>query len=176
VVSKGEQTFPVPQLVGLELDAAREEVEALGLELVEDDPEYSETVPAGEIISQSASADALPAGGEVHVVVSQGRQPLTVPDQRGRGGDAARTALEEAGFTVTAAQAHSGSVPRGAVISQSPASGSLFRGDTVHIVTSLGPEMVTVPDVFRTPEAEARAAREDAGLAVTGATDRGGPL
>ena len=175
VVSKGEQTFPVPQLVGLDLDGARTEVEALGLELVQDDPEYSETVPEGEIISQTASADALPAGGEVHVVLSQGRQPISVPDQHGRDGGSARAALEDAGFEVTMAQAHSGSVPRGAVVSQSPASGTLFRGDTVHLVTSLGPEMVTVPDVFRTPEAEAKAALEDAGFAVEVVHDKGEP-
>ncbi|MDN5821213.1 MAG: PASTA domain-containing protein, partial [Brachybacterium sp.] len=175
VVSKGEQTFPVPQLVGLDLDGARTEVETLGLELVQDDPEYSETAPEGEIVSQSSSADALPAGGEVHIVVSQGRQPITVPDQGGRSGESARAALQEAGFTVTSAQAHSGSVPQGAVISQSPASGTLFRGDTVHLVTSLGPEMVTVPDVFRSPEAEARSTLEDAGFAVEVVHDKGEP-
>ena len=176
VVSKGEETFPVPELAGLDLDSARTEVEDLGLELVEDDPEYSETVPEGQVISQSASADALPAGGEVHVVVSQGRQPIAVPDQTGRGGSSARSALEGAGFRVTSAQAHSSSVPRGAVISQSPASGSLFRGDTVHLVTSLGPEMVKVPDVFRSPEAEAKSALEGAGFTVQVVHDKGDPV
>ena len=89
VVSKGVETFPVPALEGTELEAAREEVEALGLELVEDDPEHSETVPKGVVMSQSADAEALPAGGEVHVVVSQGRQPLSVPDQTGAPADSA---------------------------------------------------------------------------------------
>ncbi|MGP9539683.1 PASTA domain-containing protein [Brachybacterium sp. AOP43-C2-M15] len=176
VVSKGEQTFPVPQLEGVDFETARSEVEDLGLDLIEDDPEYSETVPEGEIISQSAAAEALPAGGEVHVVVSQGRQPLAVPDQTGRGGSDARSALESAGFQVTSEQAHSSSVPRGAVISQSPASGSLFRGDSVHLVTSLGPEMVAVPDVFRKPEDEARAALESAGFAVEVVHDKGDPV
>ena len=176
VVSKGEQTFPVPELVGSEVEDARAAVEELGLELVEADPEYSETVPEGEIISQAASADALPAGGEVTVVVSQGRQPITVPNQTGNSGSAAREALEGAGFQVTSGQAHSGSVPRGAVISQSPASGTLFRGDTVHTVTSLGPEMVEVPDVFRQPEAEAKQKLEAAGFAVSVVHDKGDPV
>ena len=175
-VSKGEQTFPVPDLVGNDLDAARSAVEEAGLELVEDEPEYSETVPEGEVISQSAAADALPRGGEVSVVVSQGRQPISVTDQTGRSGSAAREELEAAGFAVTSAEAHSGSVPRGDVISQSPASGSLYRGDTVHLVTSLGPEMVTVPDVFRQPEGEAKATLEDAGFTVEVAHDKGDPV
>ncbi|MBB5831618.1 PASTA domain-containing protein [Brachybacterium aquaticum] len=176
VVSKGEETFPVPALEGVALEDARAEVEALGLELVEDDPEYSETVPEGQVISQSASADALPVGGEVHVVVSQGRMPLSVPNETGNSGSAARSALEAAGFEVTVGEAHSASVPRGAVVSQSPASGTLYRGDTVHIVTSLGPEMVTVPDVFRQPEAQARATLEAAGFSVSVVHDKGDPV
>ncbi|MFC7374310.1 MULTISPECIES: PASTA domain-containing protein [unclassified Brachybacterium] len=176
VVSKGQQTFPVPDLVGMDMEEARSAVESVGLVLVEDEAEYSETVPEGQIISQSQSADALPEGGEVHVVASQGRQPLAIPDQTGKDGDAARSALESAGFTVTSSSAHHSSVPAGAVISQSPASGTGYRGDTVELVTSLGPEMVVVPDVFRKPEADAKAALEAAGFAVTVEHDRGEPV
>ena len=176
VVSRGVETFPVPQVTGAGLDEAREQVESLGLQLVEDEAAYSETVPEGEIISQSAAADALPAGGEVHVVASLGREPIGVPDQTGAGAEAARSALEAAGFEVTSSQAHHGSVPRGSVISQDPASGTLFRGDEVHLVTSLGPEMVTVPDVFRRSEADAVAALESAGFAVEVVHDKGEPV
>lgn len=176
VVSKGVQTFPVPDVQGKDLEAARSEVEDAGLELVEDDPKYSETVAKGEVISQSQEEDALPAGGEVHVVVSQGRQPITIPDQTGKSGASARSALEAAGFTVTSSSTHSGSVPAGSVISQSPASGAGYRGDTVNLVTSLGPEMVKVPDVFQKPEAEAKATLEAAGFAVTVEHDRGKPV
>ena len=112
----------------------------------------------------------------MHVVVSQGRQPLAVPDQTGAPAASARSTLEAAGFRVTSAEAHSPSVPKGSVISQSPASGTLHRGDTVHIVTSLGPEMVTVPDVFRKPEAEARSALEAAGFTVEVVHDKGEPV
>ena len=176
VVSKGVQTFPVPDVQGMDLEAARGEVEDAGLELIEDDPTYSETIAKGEVISQSQEEDSLPAGGEVHVVVSQGRQPITVPDQTGRSGQSARSALEAAGFTVTSSSAHSSSVPAGSVISQSPASGTAYRGDTVNVVTSLGPEMVKVPDVFQKPEAEAKATLEAAGFAVTVEHDRGKPV
>lgn len=176
IVSKGQQTFPVPSLEGMGVEEARQAVEEQGLALVEDEPSYSETVPEGHVISQSSEAEALPAGGEVHVVLSQGREPITVPDQRGRGGSDARAALEAAGFEVSSAQAHSGSVPKGAVISQDPASGTLHRGDTVRIVTSLGPEMVTVPDVFRQSEADAKATLEAAGFTVSVQHDRGEPV
>ncbi|GAA1290129.1 MULTISPECIES: Stk1 family PASTA domain-containing Ser/Thr kinase [Brachybacterium] len=176
VVSKGVQTFPVPEVEGTDVEEARAAVEDQGLELVEDDPEYSEEVPAGQVISQSQDADALPEGGEVHVVVSQGRQPITIPDQTGANGKTARTALESAGFTVTSSSAHSADVPSGNVISQSPASGTGHRGDTVALVTSLGPEMVKVPDVFQKPEADAKKTLEAAGFDVTVKHDRGEPV
>lgn len=175
VVSRGEQVFEVPDLTGLDVDGARDAVEAQNLVLVEDDPEYSETVAKGEIISQSQEADSLPEGGEVHVVVSQGRVPIAVSDQTGRGADAARSALEGAGFTVTTSSAHSSSVPKGSVVSQSPASGTLHRGDTVNLVISQGPEMVTVPDVFKKSEADARSALEAAGLKVSVEHPKGDP-
>lgn len=175
VVSRGEQVFEVPDLTGLGVDEARSSVEAQSLVLVEDDPEYSETVPKGQVISQSQEADSLPEGGEVHVVVSQGRVPITVSDQTGRGADAARSALEGAGFTVTTSSAHSSSVPKGSVVSQSPASGTLHRGDTVNLVISQGPEMVTVPDVFKKSEADARSALDAAGLKVSVEHPKGDP-
>ena len=101
---------------------------------------------------------------------------MSVPDQTGAPADSAQSTLEAAGFRVTSEKAHSASVPSGSVISQSPASGSLFRGDTVHLVTSLGPEMVKVPDVFRKPEDEARAALEKAGFSVEVVHDKGEPV
>lgn len=175
VVSRGEQLFEVPDLEGLSLDDARSQVEEQRLELVEDDGEYSETVPKGEVISQTQSADSLPEGGEVHVVVSQGRRPIAIPDQTGSSSSAARSALEAAGFTVTTSSAYSSSVPKGSVVSQSPASGTAHRGDTVSLVISQGPEMVTVPDVFKKSEADARSALEAAGLKVSVSYDKGEP-
>src|SRR5699024_9473824 len=174
--SRGEETFEVPDLEGMSVEDARSRVEEQGLVLIEDEAGWSETVPAGEIVSQSQEAEALPAGGEVHVVASRGRQPIPIPDQSGREGETARVALEEAGFTVTTSSAHSASVPEGSVISQSPGSGTGHRGDTAELVTSLGPEIVTAPDVFRMPAAEARAELESAGVSVTVEHDRGEPV
>ena len=176
VISRGRETFTVPNLSGLPLQEARGKVEELSLVLVEDPAQYSETVPEGAVISQSQQAEALPRGGEVHVVVSRGREPITVPNQTGRTAEAAKKALGDAGFTVTTSTAHSGSVPKGSVISQEPAGGTLFRGDSVRLVISAGPEMITVPNVFRKDEAQAKAILERAGFRVVVKHDRGTPV
>ncbi|WP_050812666.1 Stk1 family PASTA domain-containing Ser/Thr kinase [Brachybacterium squillarum] len=176
VVSRGEELFTVPDLTGSDVGEAEASLSELGLVLVEDDPAYSETVPAGQVISQSQSADALPEGGEVSVVVSQGRQPISIPDQTGRAEADAKASLEDSGFTVTTSSEHSPDVPKGDVISQSPGSGSGYRGDTVSIVVSQGPEMATVPDVFKMTEDEARAAMESAGFEVAVEYDNEDPV
>ncbi|MCS6710494.1 Stk1 family PASTA domain-containing Ser/Thr kinase [Brachybacterium sp. EF45031] len=175
VVSRGVETFPVPDVTGASLEDARARVAEAGLTLVEDDPEFSETVPEGEVIRQEAAAERLPSGGEVHVVLSRGRVALDVPDTRGRTRGQAIALIEKQGLRAEVVEAHSASTPKGAVASQKPTSGTLHRGDTVRIVVSLGPEMVTVPNVFQKPEAEAVAALKNAGLTPKVVHDKGTP-
>jgi beta-lactam-binding protein with PASTA domain len=52
------------------------------------------------------------------------------------------------------------------VISQSPSSGTLFRGDTVQLVVSKGPVMVEVPSVRGRSVEEATRRLEEAGFSV----------
>lgn len=176
LVSRGVQTFTVPDVRGTALADARAAIEGAGLSLVEDDPAYDETVPEGSVVSQQSSAAALPAGGEVHVVVSRGPQPVAVPDTVGRTGTDARSALEAQGFTVSTSEAFSTSVAAGSVVSQNPAGGSARRGATVSIVVSKGPEMAAVPDVYQQTEAQATQTLQAAGFQVAVAYDRGVPV
>ena len=70
----------------------------------------------------------------------------------------------------------SSSVPKGSVASQSPADGTLARGQTVTIAVSKGPEMIAVPDVTGMTEAQATKRLEDAGFAVEAQRFLGGTL
>lgn len=176
LVSRGVQTFPVPGVQGKTVDEARAAVEGAGLVLVEDERVYDEKVPEGAIVSQSAEADALPAGGEVHVVVSRGPRPISVPETTGRAEADAVAALKDQGFLVKTSQAYSLTVPAGSVISQDPAGGTARRGATIDVVVSQGPEMVAVPDVFKMPEADAVTTLQNAGFVVEVAHDKGEPV
>jgi serine/threonine-protein kinase len=54
--------------------------------------------------------------------------------------------MEDKGLVVERGEAQfSDDVPEGRIISQTPTSGNLFRGQTVEIVVSRGPELVEVP-------------------------------
>jgi len=57
-------------------------------------------------------------------------------------------------------------VPEGIVVSQDPRDGNLFRGETVTLLVSLGPELVEVPDVVAQGVDAATATLQAAGFDV----------
>jgi serine/threonine-protein kinase len=89
-----------------------------------------------------------------------------VPPVRGMSVSAARAELANAGFHVTTGHArNSNTVAAGEVISTDPASGSsIGRGGLVTVIPSLGPVMVTMPQVTGEPLGQARQAVRAAGL------------
>jgi serine/threonine-protein kinase len=167
-VSKGPERYTVPELVGSTATEARARLEEKRLELGKTSQAFDEKVPAGQIVSTSPKAGtALKRGASVNIVVSKGRQPIELQDFTGKPADQAVASLTDAGLQVDATkQEFSTDVPKGSVISQSPATGTLFRGDKVTLVVSKGPEMVKVPDVQGKQLDEARQVLEGAGFKV----------
>ena len=167
-VSKGPERYSVPDLVRSSRAEAQRQLTAQRLRLGPVTEAYDETVPAGRVISTDPEArTSVRRDTKVALVVSKGREPIDVVDWTGRSADTAVTSLTNAGLTVDAtAQENSATVPKGSVIRQDPASGTLFRGGKVTLVVSKGPEMVKVPDVERKQEDEARAILERAGFKV----------
>lgn len=168
VVSKGPDLRAVPDMIGKPLDQAQQALEASGLMLGAQHEDWSEEVPAQAIISQSEPPQSqLKVGTSIDVVISKGRQPRAVPDVVNRTADEARAALDELELSLELREAHSESVEKGRIISQEPAAQSqLYRGDTVVVTISLGPEMVEVPNVFGKSEADAIKLLKDAGFEV----------
>ena len=79
--------------------------------------------------------------------MSKGPQPIKITDYTGKGAAAAKAALTKAGFKVKITTENSDTVNKGMVISQSPDKGTGVKGDTVTLKESLGPVMVTIPNV-----------------------------
>lgn len=110
--------------------------------------EYSDTVPAGTVMSMTladgtpvAKGDRIPRGSEVVLMCSDGPAPVTIPTVVGLTRDQALAALAAAGLQVTESQAYHPDVPAGIVKVQDPAGGTEgHRLDTVAIIVSLGPE------------------------------------
>ncbi len=166
-VSKGSEYTVVPPLAGLTAEQATATLEETDLGITQADAQFSETVAAGQVISQTpAEGERIRRGESVTVVTSKGRQPIEVPVVAGSKRAAAEAAVTEAGLTPKVSEDFSEKVAAGLVISQSPAEGTLFRGDEVSLVVSKGPPLVTVPKVVGQQVGEARQVLEAAGFDV----------
>lgn len=91
---------PVPDVLGKTLDEATKTLEGAGLKVQSSGEEFSDTVPAGQIISASNSANPMKPGDTVNVVVSKGQDLVQVPNVVGKTTKDAVKALEDAGFEV----------------------------------------------------------------------------
>jgi eukaryotic-like serine/threonine-protein kinase len=159
----------VPRLIGVLLSSARQQAQALGLELVMTGEDYSSEHPAMHIISQKPSPGSqAQKGTPIEVVVSMGKSSLPVPRVVGDSVSVARQRLVDAGFFVAVTEETSDRIAAGVVISQRPAPEvTADRGSRVDLVVSSGREKVPVPDVVGLPEAEAQDKIVKAGLAKT---------
>ncbi|MFI5692829.1 Stk1 family PASTA domain-containing Ser/Thr kinase [Kribbella sp. NPDC051586] len=167
-VSKGPERYRVPQLVGLQLDAAQQALSPIKLITGQINEVYSETVPQGRVIAISPKFNTVvKPGAAVNFAVSKGKQPITVPDWTGKSYHDASKALRKLGFVVGRTTQYDEKVAEGNVISQTPNSGTLFAKDKVTLVVSLGPPLVDVPDVKRKSTADAQKILTDAGFKVT---------
>ncbi|MFT4299013.1 MAG: Stk1 family PASTA domain-containing Ser/Thr kinase [Aeromicrobium sp.] len=166
VVSKGPERYQVPDLRGKTVDEATTVLEDLHLKLGDVAEEWDQEVPEGQIVGVTSAnvGDQVKRDTKIDVIVSKGREPLTVNDYTGQSKDAAVSGLQATGFLVSVQEEFSDDVASGVVISQNPNSGTALRGDTVTLVVSKGPELYAVPNVVGMRKNEAVQALEAAGF------------
>jgi serine/threonine-protein kinase len=136
VVSTGPETVIIPDVVNQTERDATAAITGLGL-LVRVQDEYSDTVPADQVIRTDpvAGTEAL-LGDTVLIVVSLGQAPVEVPDLIGLNQDQATDALSQRGLEISATtQPVADAEQNGIVISQDPTAGEvLLPGTTVNVV------------------------------------------
>ncbi len=155
-------------LRGKNFDDAKRQLEDMGLKIYQADTAESEEYEEGEIISQNIQeGDMVDEGTTVRVVVSSGKgeSEVSVPKVVGYTDTAAIGMLTDAKLDYTREYESSDTIPEGTVISQTPEGGQMVaEGTKVTIVVSQGKKSVTVPDLRKKTEAQARQLLEDAGL------------
>lgn len=169
-VSKGKERFAVPALTGKQQSDAGAVLSQRNLRVGTITQRYDDSVPSGQIISTSPAAQAeVKRDSAVDLVVSQGPQPVAVPDVTGSPQAQAEQALAAAGLKVSYGDAQfSDTVASGSVISQNPpADQQAHHGDSITLVLSKGPQLVTMPDVTGKDTANATKILQDLGLKVT---------
>jgi serine/threonine-protein kinase len=146
MVSQGKQPVVVPNLVGVDLTAALQQLATEGLQwkirhIYSGEP--ADTITA----QQPHSGDKVDKGSTITINVSRGAKPIPVPDVTGQPFANAKSALEGQGFVVQRADVQSDQ-PQGAVVSEDPQPGTnVSRGSTITLSVSKGPAATQIPDV-----------------------------
>jgi beta-lactam-binding protein with PASTA domain/serine/threonine protein kinase len=165
VVSKGPERFAMPKVVGLSKTAASGAVKDAHLVVDSVSETYHGKIAKGVVISASYEPGTrLKSGSSVDLTVSKGPRPIKISNQVGESASAAKAALTKAGFKVKITSEHSDRIDKGLVISQSPDEGTGVKGDTITLKQSLGPVMVTIPNVRSMGVEAAKKAMAEAGF------------
>ena len=158
-----------PEITGLTVNEATTAVQDKGLSLEVVSQQYSETMPAGQIISSvPQGGDRIHNGDTVKVVVSKGKQRFEVPNVLGDSEDDARTALAKANIGVgEVTQEHNGKYDEGTVADMSiDPKTEVKPGTTVDLVISTGPVPIRIPDVVGSFAGQAKGVLEELGFQV----------
>ncbi|MCL4472328.1 MAG: Stk1 family PASTA domain-containing Ser/Thr kinase [Actinobacteria bacterium] len=177
VVSKGSSKVAVPDVRGQSASFADSKIKEAGLSPDRQPDVFSDTVAAGNVVSQDPDpATQVQKGSSVKYVVSKGAEPpkqTTVPDLSNLTVEQASTRLSQANLALgTTTEQFSDSVGSGKVISQSPVAGQSARqGTAVNIVISKGsqpaPPKVTVQNFVTMSSAAAQNAIAAQGLVAS---------
>lgn len=139
VVSLGKKQVEVTNVVGQTKENAVKALKDIGLNATIKEA-YSDTVAAGTVISQSVSSGSkVEIGSSVEIVVSLGKEQVTVPNVVSYDKDRAKQELEAIGLTVSFREINDDQAV-GKVIDQSVIGGTrVDKGTTIELTVSLGP-------------------------------------
>ena len=143
-VSKGAEKKTVPNVVGQKDEDAQNAIKSAGLNVGTVTYDYNDSVPKGQVVSQSVDGGKkVAAGTSVGLVVSNGPKPderVDVQNFVGRSeSDLTSWASGNGLYTSRTGSQTSDTIPKGAIISQSPSSGKVDKGGTITYVISDGP-------------------------------------
>ncbi|WP_462334359.1 Stk1 family PASTA domain-containing Ser/Thr kinase, partial [Varibaculum cambriense] len=167
-ISRGIEYVKVPDLAGKEGTEAGKLLKAAKLKIAESSEEYSDEVEKGKIIATAPEAGtSLRHHSGVKVIVSKGKEPITLPDFAGKSEEEVTKTLSDLKLKLEKTTEFSDSVPRGQIIGQEPAAGTtVYHGDQVKVRVSQGPEMVEVPNVTALNMGQAKKKLTDLGFQV----------
>ena len=131
--------------------------------------DFSDTIPAGAVMTQSPAAkSSAKKGSAISLVISKGPNLVEVPKVIGLPEADAFKALEAQGFSPQALPSEfNKDVAQGVVFKQTPDAGAKApKGSVVSYVVSRGTELAQVPDVSGKTEADATSILKKAGFKV----------
>ena len=163
------KSVPTPDIVGQSTAAATEILSAAGLSLVVTEEQFSEELPADQVISSDpAPGVGVRERGAVGAVVSKGPERYVIPNVQGLTAAEATAALTGANLVIgSTTSVFDDRVPANAVSGTSPEIGTEVKpGTSVDIAVSKGPKPVSIPAVVGKKAQVAASALADLGLIV----------
>ncbi len=138
-ICSGPGDVEVPSVTGLTEDQAKKKIEDKGFKASREYA-YSDTVPEGEVVSQSPEAGKKAKKGDtITYYLSRGVETVKVPDVTNKSEEDAKKELEKAGFTVPEVTSeYNDTIPEGYVIRQTNAGEYKAKGTSIFLVISLG--------------------------------------
>ncbi len=141
----------VPNLASLSQSEAKQAIHDAGFDFAGvAHSQYSETVPAGDVISSQPGAGSRHVHGtNVSIIVSLGPQRFAIPDVRNLSVGDAENKITSNGLAQPKVQPkHSTTVDAGNAIRTDPPAGTKVKKDQViTLYVSVGPPSVKVPDI-----------------------------
>ncbi len=143
IVSKGPEPYTMGDFVGSKLESVQSDIDALKFDKVDIQTEYSNDVPAGEIMKQSirSGVSIFPENETLTLTVSEGVEPVEISNYVGWQLTDARNELESLGFNVNVInEIYDEEIESGAIVSQDPSYGSFLPGSPINLIVSKGKE------------------------------------
>lgn len=138
----------VPDLTGLSLEKAEEELSRHGLESAVAGEVNSDTIPIDYVVSHNPPAERKVRKERiVELYLSKGPSYIEVPGLVGKTELEARYLLSDRGLEISIDEEYSNETAPGYIIRQNPGSDfQLSAGDTVHVVVSMGKQPFSLRD------------------------------
>ncbi|MFN7976131.1 MAG: PASTA domain-containing protein [Acidobacteriota bacterium] len=164
----GEEVV-VPNVVNLSLTQAEELARASHLTVLAKTSRYDEKAKENVVLEQEpAEGIRIKANKRIYVVLSKGSRRMMVPDLAGLNTPQAQVRLSEDGLELGAlVMAKSARVVEGGVLAQEPPAGAeYFKGSSVSLLVSAGPEEAAfvMPDLIGRNVDDVVKFMQDAGL------------
>ncbi|SFJ96573.1 serine/threonine protein kinase [Marinilactibacillus piezotolerans] len=143
-ISSGSEPFEIENYENEVYEDIRAELTTLGF-TVESEEQSSDTIAAGNIISQDIEAgeEVVPDETTITFTVSTGQEGFTLRDLSGYSEAGVTDYANDIGLSVSSTSEPNAEVPAGQVSSQSPEPGTtVYAGSRISVVFSTGPEEV----------------------------------
>lgn len=164
-------TFPMPELIGMELESAKSSLSLSGVDekYITEKYETSDEVPQGQImLTDPVKGTELKAEDKIVLTVSSGPETAALDDYIGKNAEETKTALEAEGYIVETVKDYNSEQGEGFIFDQEPASGTeIEHNGKVVLYVSQGTAPIKIDNLIGLTEENAKTFVEDNGLIGT---------